>query len=323
MITNERSNSQKAIFILTDGDYNMGVNPILISQKLKLEGTSIFFIIVGGLASTNEIKNFVYYDQIFFKNKMFVNKNFNICIEIRNIGKNDIPSNSTIKFKENSQILTSIIKIEQNISPNMVAYIQGTIFTKQNSKISDLNRFLDFNIYYPSENKKIFCKYDRIALSTELFIGSFLEWKLPADVPAINILIFGIMGSGKSSFINTVITSLSETIEEQTVIGGSLDHVTNKYEMIQLKPKIGIKINMFDSWGVSGPNYENTNMLNYFLDGLIPDEFPMEKVYDIQFVEETIKNNYYDAYKRKIHAVAMFINIDTEKNQEVKNHFFF
>lgn len=110
----------------------------------------------------------------------------------------------SIRFKENSQILTSIIKIEQNISPNMVAYIQGflihfrnhnwyigTIFTKQNSKISDLNRFLDFNIYYPSgkfynfyklfykkktENKKIFCKYDRIALSTGIYINNYINY---------------------------------------------------------------------------------------------------------------------------------------------------
>lgn len=44
-----------------------------------------------------------------------------------------------------------------------------------------------------------------------------------------------------------------------------MDHVTNKYEMIQLKPKIGIKINMFDSWGVSGPNYESKYFLINFL----------------------------------------------------------
>ena len=121
---------------------------------------------------------------------------------------------------------------------------------------------------------------------------------------------------GKSALINTIDSCLSSRIEETVPVGGSLEHVTLKYHKIQFQPRTGIKFNIFDTWGVSEGNYEGTNLLNYFLDGAIPENFPMEKAHDTRFVQETVKNSSKTAQQRQIHAVIMFIKADTDQNSQ-------
>jgi hypothetical protein len=122
--------------------------------------------------------------------------------------------------------------------------------------------------------------------------------------------------TGKSALINTIDSCLSSRIEETVPVGGSLEHVTLKYHKIQFQPRTGIKFNIFDTWGVSEGNYEGTNLLNYFLDGAIPENFPMDKAHDAAFVQETVKNSSKTAHQRQIHAVIMFIKADTDQNSQ-------
>ena len=64
----------------------------------------------------------------------------------------------------------------------------------------------------------------------EYFVGDLLKLK-PADrlVRAFNILVFGVIGAGKSSWINSIVTALSHDVENQLAsVGGSSGHVTTQ-----------------------------------------------------------------------------------------------
>lgn len=91
------------------------------------------------------------------------------------------------------------------------------------------------------------------------------------------------------------------------------------YEKVEFSPRVDIRFNIWDTWGVNDQNYEGTNMLNNFLDGAIPDGFPMDRSRDQAYVSAVMKNNSATASQRHIHAVLMFVKVDTDQNaQDVK-----
>jgi len=72
-----------------------------------------------------------------------------------------------------------------------------------------------------------------------------------AKLANINILLFGIFGNGKSSFINTALSGFSPTVVKKAIAKPQDTHVTlnlRKYNLIS-------NINLWDTWGLSNENY--------------------------------------------------------------------
>jgi len=340
--------TKKIVILITDGMETMGGDPEPFAVNLKKEGVELFCIGVSPQVRMEKLKKLAtfglgFYVDYFKKlletfsaeagygdvmskyevtvqpslpKGLFIDQDFKVQLKISNIGINEIPVGSIVRFKQGTHTSQSVINIKQSIAPSTAITVEGTILVKGKPTIQDLDEVLEFDIFLPNGRDKVVCKNNRIELSTEYFLGPFLQWKPFGGVDYLNLLEFGVMGAGKSSFINTVDTCLSSTIQDTVVVGGSQNHVTISLQKVEFSPRVGIRFNIWDTWGVHGGNYEGNNMLNYFLDGLIPENFLMEKAFDPKFVAETIKNNSDAADRRRIHAVLVFVKVDTDQNAE-------
>ncbi|KAH3731695.1 hypothetical protein Pelo_17473 [Pelomyxa schiedti] len=133
-----------------------------------------------------------------------------------------------------------------------------------------------------------------IKIGADMFSGgisSLLAWFSEDFVLSkpINVLMWGFMGSGKSSFINGLASALSgdqrvlrtiTTARLQThVTRNYLSHPLGSVFVPPLKPveKLiynNIKVRFWDPWGLSDDNYTQVK-LRHFLEGYIAHEAPM------------------------------------------------
>jgi hypothetical protein len=86
-----------------------------------------------------------------------------------------------------------------------------------------------------------------------------------------NILLFGEFSSGKSSFINSVYTLISNRMEFVAPVSGGRDHTTVHYERY---PLLDLPIELRDTWGWSETTYKGEE-LRLMLDGAMPHKTHM------------------------------------------------
>jgi len=77
------------------------------------------------------------------------------------------------------------------------------------SQVHVLFHSWSFEMHVANTRCKLHCKENAVKLYSEIFINDFLTIIPPIkEIPFFNVLCFGIAGSGKSSFISSVLTSL-------------------------------------------------------------------------------------------------------------------
>jgi len=119
-----------------------------------------------------------------------------------------------------------------------------------------------------------------------------------------NVLLFGLAGSGKSSFINSVWTLLSPENSVSTVAayGGGTSHSTKQLIAYTLP---NTRITLWDTWGLAPDTYQQSE-LESILSGELPSGWEMQRaVSDItnqQFLQELWSSK----HKRRIHSVIFF-----------------
>jgi hypothetical protein len=87
-----------------------------------------------------------------------------------------------------------------------------------------------------------------------------------------NILLFGGFGSGKSSFINSAYSVISNRLEFVAPVSGGRDHATIFYERY---PLLDLPIELRDTWGWSETNYQGDEV-TLMLDGAMPNKTHMD-----------------------------------------------
>jgi len=124
------------------------------------------------------------------------------------------------------------------------------------------------------------------------------------DSQFINILTCGFMGSGKSSFINTCVTMMSEggDIIHKLKVGGDSDHNTDAYSGLVLD---GTNMRLFDSWGMDGKNYR-AGELELIVDGLMPTQ-GVVMTDDMKIFCQMAVKQHASRGKRLPHAVLFFV----------------
>eukprot|EP01121_Diplochlamys_sp_Union-15-3_P000805 TRINITY_DN1066_c0_g1_i8.p1 TRINITY_DN1066_c0_g1~~TRINITY_DN1066_c0_g1_i8.p1 ORF type:complete len:361 (+),score=68.03 TRINITY_DN1066_c0_g1_i8:34-1116(+) len=135
------------------------------------------------------------------------------------------------------------------------------------------------------------------------FVKDIFEFKSSnPKTPTLNILLFGIAGATKSSFLNSVYTLLEKDqtrIVNKAAAGGGASHVTTKIGRYEITPNVRI----LDTWGLSTKNYDENELLA-ILDGKRPVNWSMNSkplsADQIKKLEET-------AHLRKIHGVLFFV----------------
>jgi predicted GTPase len=134
----------------------------------------------------------------------------------------------------------------------------------------------------------------------------------------VNILLFGIAGATKSSFVNSILTMLGKEDKIVTVapVGGTARHQTTKLVRYELDKQLpGLEVNLFDTWGLTQKTYQE-NELEFMLDGSLPVNWNMED--NVQYNCQKLRQFENTAALRRIHSVIFFIPqaVITDPNQE-------
>jgi len=146
----------------------------------------------------------------------------------------------------------------------------------------------------------------------------------PSDTDgSLNILVFGIMGAGKSSWIQTILTMLStergNVIQHATTVGGAASHGTTTLRSHELP---GLNCTLWDTWGLSDSNYQ-TCELSAIVQGILPSKWEMSAVFKDH--EEPILAGLRTRKFRRAHAVLFFIPFgalsDPEEQASTRNQF--
>lgn len=118
-----------------------------------------------------------------------------------------------------------------------------------------------------------------------------------------NILVFGIAGATKTSFINAAKTLLADdgTVKHELRAGGSVAH--NTKELVKV-PLDGTSVALWDTWGLTNRNYTGEE-LQCFLNGDLPSGWNM----DLRLVDqmEALRFGAATRWKRRMHSVLFFM----------------
>jgi septin family protein len=127
------------------------------------------------------------------------------------------------------------------------------------------------------------------------------------EATELNILLFGLAGATKSSFVNSIFTMLSkdDRIQSIAAAGGSIKHVTGQLGRYRLGDKHeGLKLNLWDTWGLTPDTFQEGE-----LEAIIKGELPPGWDKDVSIVEgKELLEKFADSRgKRAIHAVIFFV----------------
>ncbi|XP_078309352.1 interferon-induced protein 44-like [Crassostrea virginica] len=130
-----------------------------------------------------------------------------------------------------------------------------------------------------------------------------------ANVQAANILLLGPIGSGKSSFFNSINSIFSKRITSKAC-SGSFEHcVTTMYRQYKIKDRSSRKYLNFrlcDSRGFEEDFAMDTQEMSFILDGNIPDRYQFNPM--VPFTSDNPKFINNPNLNNKIHCVAFVID---------------
>eukprot|EP01087_Luapelamoeba_hula_P016417 TRINITY_DN5050_c0_g1_i5.p1 TRINITY_DN5050_c0_g1~~TRINITY_DN5050_c0_g1_i5.p1 ORF type:complete len:456 (-),score=40.84 TRINITY_DN5050_c0_g1_i5:159-1424(-) len=123
------------------------------------------------------------------------------------------------------------------------------------------------------------------------------------SAPKYNLLLFGISGASKSSFMNSVLTLLSRDFQpiHRVGVGGGTHHNSRQLARVDLQ---GVPVSLWDTWGLTPYTYHNGD-LQLLLDGTLPSGWDMDHVCDEH--REQLEHNEGTRDSRAQHAVLFFI----------------
>eukprot|EP01124_Arcella_intermedia_P011127 TRINITY_DN17594_c0_g1_i1.p1 TRINITY_DN17594_c0_g1~~TRINITY_DN17594_c0_g1_i1.p1 ORF type:complete len:131 (+),score=30.33 TRINITY_DN17594_c0_g1_i1:271-663(+) len=113
---------------------------------------------------------------------------------------------------------------------------------------------------------------------------------------------FGLAGSAKLSFINSVATLLHSSLTDiisPARAGGADGHVTTNIGRYTFN-----NIQLYDLWGLTTNNYSGEE-LSYIMKGLVPSNWDMKRVNSV--TKEILEKGSQTAHEREIHCVLFFL----------------
>jgi len=143
-----------------------------------------------------------------------------------------------------------------------------------------------------------------VSLQIGYFTKSLTLYPIKDD---LNILLFGLAGATKSSFVNSILTLLSREMKiiNSAAYGGGDRHATTSFGRYRLSNAIPkLKVNLWDTWGLTPKTYQG-NELEDIIGGRIPNGFKMLEAVD--GCADKIKLYSGTAESRRIDCVLFFI----------------
>jgi len=227
-------------------------------------------------------------------------EDFPLTLEISNCTTSDLPADRLImcKGKYNRQSMGQVpaIPSNQTVTVSVDVKVNPAVSVEDVPKIFQVSYR---GTVYPVE------------VPVFMFTGHLRTFKPTENTssPNFNVLLYGIAGAAKSSFLNSILTLLSPkwNIITQAASGGSVGHVTRKITRYSIKDQFGVNINFWDTWGLT-PNSYQADELYYILSGALPSGWDMNDsvAKELTYLNSQEVQNTKQA--RKIHAVIFFIS---------------
>jgi uncharacterized protein YegL len=230
-------------------------------------------------------------------------------VEVENVGLKDIPQGTKVIFRENTYFREVTVVLYETLHVGYQTSFYVTLPIKAydlalDAYLAFLPELIEFTIV-DSANKDITCDCTGFFLNLEDFAGDVLTYKPPQDLELVNIMTFGPPGVGKSLFVNSMCSTLSDHIHNLAIVAGQKKAGGKTLQKFQLNEIPGFEqtpIVLFDLPGVEETNFQGEE-LNQYLDGLVNNKQTV--VYQ---TVKGIKFTPHEALAQRMHVVAFFVH---------------
>ncbi|EFC39784.1 predicted protein [Naegleria gruberi] len=341
IIKNEMTDKRrKFLFVFTDGFPDDKIEAINRANDLKLANVDICCIGVGSgidksfiqtispqkgyhiqeWSKLNETlaeivsKEYEDFVRIKFtlKNRPYhIGENVKIMVTIINDSDKEIPAGTVIKFNRNSYFDSKTFKTKSGVDPESSATFEIELYPKDGATVRDICKELEYSITTPSSS---IIEKGHVEFWASDFGYKVLEYRPPksSKVSKLYIFSFGIIGSGKSSFFNRIVTLVhgltfiqnKHTSFAITAPGG--DHVTKRLEKVcfsKIFPEDETLCNLFfllgDSFGISEKTFTEPTLFLSWLRGLLGESFEMSESIMTKQIEKCDEN--------QVHCILFFL----------------
>lgn len=269
---------------------------------------------------------------------------FELYLQIENIGDTVIRRDTVISIRDHYlptlparnisspfiQRPTEILRLRHDLDIGEKTNLTRVIITpSKTARIQNLPGAFRLDMYLPpgirrKDRKYVHLEHNAFKMGTEFFLGEIVNKKPPLDgLWSYNILLFGVVGSGKSTGINTMMTSLSDRFRIIAIAAGKSKHITlglSKYPVEEHVRGINM-ITFIDTMGLNSTNYKEGEF-SQILDGEVPEgydiyhngKFVMKQT---EKVEQHSSSNTIPLHEfsKKPHVVLFFVTGSSLKDQ--------
>lgn len=147
------------------------------------------------------------------------------------------------------------------------------------------------------------------------FLSTFRAYRPHADlVSEVRILLVGPVGSGKSSFVNSVKSSFQGRLTRQAIVGSDESSITKQYKVYSIKDeksKETLPFMLCDSMGLEDEEEAGlcTDDIPHILKGCVPDRYQFNPREPIKLKHFTYAAS--PPLKDRIHCVAFVLDINS------------
>jgi len=197
-----------------------------------------------------------------------------ILLEIKNISlsMNDIPAGARIQVTGGIFYEPVLILLTDPIPLNRSKAMNFFLVPTGNAELHTLPDAISVKLFVKSV--QIFSRDTGFEIEMVRYVKDLAEWKPKPPIDSVNIVVFGIMGAGKSTLINTLHFLWDRALQEVAVAWGSDSHVTLDNQLHKATHGFGF----LDTRGLTMQNY-----LAHEFDDLIQPLLP-RKIHTIIFV---------------------------------------
>lgn len=240
---------------------------------------------------------------------------------------NNLSANAHVIFPENAFTKRLVLKLGKLLSPGTSTELKFSLPARRSASYRDIPDKVDFQLI--DEEGVIIPTSGEFLYRSDMFSSRLIEWSpkqlqqhssswfpswLRSD-DIINVCFFGIVGSGKSTTQNTLMSSLitSTDVETMRPTGGGGEHVTLKVEGVDLTQssrRMNIRMKFWDTFGLTMDNWPENNF-RAFLQGKLHSY----KVTDVLPTLATGTTSLAD----RIHVVLLFMSSVAFKNELLFN----
>ena len=248
----------------------------------------------GGLAGSQEISFHIEGP----KNPIRLHDAFSLRIEVRNIGNVEVIEGSRLVIEGGSFFPRYAEVIEKAIMPGDTRILLVELKPTRDASVFALPEFLDLRVYKPQSDRPLGNARFPVRLSD--FIAESLKWQPP--VPGFNeanVLVFGELGAGKSTLINSLVSLFSKTFQDPAIsLGGQAGHITTFLAPYETPNK---RVRLIDSRGLKFERNEEDVL--YHLPSILEGRYAFGKG-----SSRELGQNEDDNRQRTIHACILVLS---------------